>query len=165
MATAHDLSALFELEQRAFETDWFTRNQIEYFLTESRATTFVLEDKSSVVGVACVLWRRMHHSARLYNLAIDPTRQRRRLGRRLFEDVQRSFRNHNKPQLNRKQFAFGNLMTCEKCGAKITAELKKGKYVYYHCTGMKPGGCDLVYVREAEIVDQFSDLLGRCPRM
>ncbi|MFH1373306.1 MAG: zinc ribbon domain-containing protein [bacterium] len=51
-------------------------------------------------------------------------------------------------------------MVCAKCGAKITAERKKGRYIYYHCTGMKPGGCDLVYVREADVVDQFSDLLG-----
>ena len=82
------------------------------------------------------------------------------ISRQLFDETQRAFRIHNKPQLNRKHFAFGNLMTCAKCGAHVTAEIKKGKYVYYHCTGMKPGGCDLVYVREANIVDQFSDLLG-----
>ncbi len=82
------------------------------------------------------------------------------ISRQLFEDTQRAFRIHNKPHLNRAPFAFGNLMICERCGAKITAERKKGKYVYYHCTGMKPGGCDLVYVKEASVVDQFGDLLG-----
>ena len=80
--------------------------------------------------------------------------------RQLFEQTQKAFRDHNKPQLNRKHFAFGSLMTCAKCGAKITAEIKKGKYVYYHCTGMKPGGCDLVYVKEARLVDQFAGMLG-----
>ena len=82
------------------------------------------------------------------------------ISRQLFEETQRAFRIHNKPQLNRKHFAFGNLIACAKCGAKITAEIKKGKYVYYHCTGMKPGGCNLVYVKEAQVVDQFADMLG-----
>lgn len=82
------------------------------------------------------------------------------VSRQLFDGVQRVFKQHNKPQLGRKKFAFGNLMTCARCGAKITAERKKGKYVYYHCTGMKPGGCDLVYVKEASVVDQFANRLG-----
>ncbi len=82
------------------------------------------------------------------------------ISRQLFEETQRAFRIHNKPHMNRAHFAFGNLMICGRCGAKITAERKKGKYVYYHCTGMKPSGCDLVYVREARVVDQFADMLG-----
>ncbi len=82
------------------------------------------------------------------------------ISRKLFDKTQKAFRIHNKPHLNRKHFAFGSLMLCARCGAKVTAERKKGKYVYYHCTGMKPGGCDLVYVKEAQIVDQFADLFG-----
>jgi len=77
----------------------------------------------------------------------------------LFEETQRALRTHINPHLNRAHFAFGNLMICGRCGAKITAERKKGKYVYYHCTGMKPSGCDLVYVKEARVVDQFADML------
>ncbi len=79
--------------------------------------------------------------------------------RKLFDAVQQAFRVHHKPQFNRRSFAFGNLLVCAKCGCKITAEIKKGKYVYYHCTGMR-GGCDLVYVREADLIDQYSELLG-----
>ena len=96
-----------------------------------------------------------HWAGELYHGSHEPI-----ISFKLFEEVQRAFRIRNKPQLNRKHFAFGDLMTCAKCGAKITAEIKKGKYVYYHCTGMKPGGCELVFVREADIVDQFSGLLG-----
>jgi transposase len=31
------------------------------------------------------------------------------------------------------EFAFTGLITCHHCGS--AAEVKKGKYVYYHCTG------------------------------
>jgi len=81
------------------------------------------------------------------------------ISRELFEEVQRTFASHNRPQLHRRKFAFGSLMTCSRCGCKITAEIRKGKYIYYHCTGMR-GGCDLVYVKELEVVEQFSELLG-----
>ncbi len=47
----------------------------------------------------------------------------------LFEDTQKAFRAHNTPQINRALFSFGNLMTCARCGAKVIAERKKGKYV------------------------------------
>jgi len=47
------------------------------------------------------------------------------------------------------------LLTCATCGCAITAERKKGKYVYYHCTGFH-GSCDNVYIRE----ERLADLLG-----
>ena len=78
--------------------------------------------------------------------------------RQLFDAVQRAFRIHNKPQLKKKRFAFGNLITCAVCGCKITAETKKQHYTYYHCTGMR-GGDHVVYVTESRIVQQFGAYL------
>ncbi len=82
------------------------------------------------------------------------------ISKQLYDKTQRAFKLSSKPQINRKQFALSSLMTCSRCGCKITAERKKGKYTYYHCTGMKTGGCDLVYVREENIIDQFSNLIA-----
>ena len=47
------------------------------------------------------------------------------------------------------------LLTCGRCGCAMTAETKKGKYVYYRCTGFK-GACGNAYVRE----ERLSALLG-----
>jgi DNA invertase Pin-like site-specific DNA recombinase len=33
------------------------------------------------------------------------------------------------------EFLFGRMLTCAKCGCAIVADVKKGKYVYYRCTG------------------------------
>ncbi len=76
------------------------------------------------------------------------------ISKSLFDSVQNAFKSHNKPHLNRKSFAFGSLIVCSECGCKITAQIKKGKYVYYHCTGMreKHSKC---YVPEKNIVQQF----------
>ena len=57
-------------------------------------------------------------------------------------------------------FAFSGLITCGHCGCSIVGEIKKQRYVYYHCTRFK-GRCDEPYVREEVIEQQFTDLLGR----
>lgn len=55
-----------------------------------------------------------------------------------FEKVQNAFRKDNKPiRLKKKGFALSGLIRCSECGCAITAEIKKGKYVYYHCTNGK----------------------------
>ncbi len=60
----------------------------------------------------------------------------------------------------RRDFAFAGLMICGHCGCSITAEMKKGRYVYYHCTGYR-GKCGARYVREEVLEQQFTELLGR----
>lgn len=65
------------------------------------------------------------------------------------------------------EFAFSGLMTCIDCGCAVVAELKKGKYVYYHCTGHANKGrggyadCRRKYVREEVLDKTFADLLDQ----
>jgi site-specific DNA recombinase len=50
-------------------------------------------------------------------------------------------------------------MNCGHCGCALVGELKKGRYIYYHCTGYKRK-CDEPYVREEIISEKFSEILG-----
>jgi len=50
------------------------------------------------------------------------------------------------------------LLTCAKCGCSITAEMKKGKYVYYHCTNFR-GECDNTYIRQEVLADRLADVI------
>ena len=88
LATEYDLPVLVYLEQVAFESDRFTKDQLEYLLTRSRASTFVLEHGSAVVGAACVLWRKERNLARLYNLAVDPAFRGKGYGDRLLRECE-----------------------------------------------------------------------------
>ncbi|MFZ5979649.1 MAG: ribosomal protein S18-alanine N-acetyltransferase [Candidatus Zixiibacteriota bacterium] len=88
LATEHDLEALVNLEQTAFATDRFTRDQIDYLLTESRATNLIIENKTSVVGAACVLWRKSQQAARLYNIAVDPAYRGNGYGLKLLKECE-----------------------------------------------------------------------------
>jgi site-specific DNA recombinase len=55
-------------------------------------------------------------------------------------------------------FAFSGLITCGHCGCALVGEIKKQRYVYYHCTGYR-GKCSEPYVREEVIEAQFAAVL------
>jgi site-specific DNA recombinase len=50
------------------------------------------------------------------------------------------------------------MLTCGHCGCALTAEIKKDRYVYYHCTGNR-GKCPEKYAREEEVARQFGEAL------
>jgi site-specific DNA recombinase len=54
-----------------------------------------------------------------------------------------------------QNFAFSGLIKCAHCGCALVAEIKKGRYIYYHCTGFK-GKCGEPYVREEVLERQFA---------
>ena len=82
--------------------------------------------------------------------------------RELWERVQGVLdgRHAKKHRRMKHDFAFSGLIACGHCGCSIVGEIKKQRYVYYHCTGYK-GRCEEPYVREEIIERQFSNLLGR----
>lgn len=80
------------------------------------------------------------------------------VSRELFEAVQEAFRNHNRPRQKKRDFAFRGLLTCRKCGCSITAEIKKGRFIYYHCTGQR-GKCGNSYVREEVLAEKFGEIV------
>lgn len=77
----------------------------------------------------------------------------------LFWQVQSILRNPKKYKSRKDLFAYTNLMTCGVCGFSITAQIQKGKYIYYHCSGYK-GNCGQPYIQEKIIEEQIVDLLG-----
>lgn len=137
LAGRNDLASLVRLEETAFNTDRFTKDQIEYLLVRSRATTFILEDKNGVIGSACVLWRKSHSVARLYNLAIDPAYQGRGLGAKLLKECEIEAVRRECPRitLEVRQDNVNGIKFYEKQGYGIVAYMSD----YYHdgTTGIK----------------------------
>jgi site-specific DNA recombinase len=73
----------------------------------------------------------------------------------------------NNSRRGRRDFAFSGLISCKQCGCAVVGEIKKQRYVYYHCTGYadkcqgNPATCRRKYVREEALEAQFTELLGR----
>lgn len=82
--------------------------------------------------------------------------------RELFDRVQEmlTMKSGSGPKHRRHCWAFQGLIHCGHCGSLMTAEIKKGRYVYYHCAGGKRGArCPEKYVREEVLADAFGDAL------
>jgi site-specific DNA recombinase len=65
-----------------------------------------------------------------------------------------------KTRKSKKEFAFQGVIRCGHCGCAMVAEIKKGKYVYYHCTGFK-GKCGEPYVRQEVLEERLLEVLER----
>jgi hypothetical protein len=75
-----------------------------------------------------------------------------------------------KAMRGKHDFAFSGLIACHACGCAVVGEIKKERYVYYHCTGYadkcqgNPASCRPHYVREEALEKQFTELLGQLVR-
>ncbi|MBO9375487.1 recombinase family protein [Sphingomonas histidinilytica] len=58
------------------------------------------------------------------------------------------------------RFAFTGLITCGHCGCAVVAQMQRGRYVYYHCSGFKQK-CPERYVREETLTHAFAQHLAR----
>ena len=52
----------------------------------------------------------------------------------LFCAVQDKMHGRGSPRVTKMEFPYRGFLTCGYCGCQLTAEMKKGRYVYYHCT-------------------------------
>lgn len=82
------------------------------------------------------------------------------ISKQLFDEVQLVLSGGRTPTPSSNSFAFSGLVKCGLCGCAMTAEIKKGKYVYYHCTGYH-GKCGNTYVRQETLDDLFADTLAQ----
>jgi site-specific DNA recombinase len=96
-------------------------------------------------------------NGRLYKGRYEPL-----IASQLFERVQGVLdaRHVKKTRRGKREFAFSGLISCGHCGCAMVGEIKKKRYVYYHCTGFK-GNCGDPYVREEVLEEKFSELLQR----
>jgi site-specific DNA recombinase len=56
-------------------------------------------------------------------------------------------------------FALTGLIHCGHCGCHLVGEIKKGRYVYYHCTGNR-GKCPEPYIRQEVLNAEFAGILA-----
>ena len=78
----------------------------------------------------------------------------------LYNNVQKMF-NQSKARTHDIQFDYVGLIKCGHCGCQLTAELKKGKYIYYHCTGNRGGTCKKDYIRKEKLDKVFLELIDK----
>ncbi len=75
-----------------------------------------------------------------------------------FDEVQAVLGRKPRARHPKQRHPFMELLTCARCGCSITAEKKKGKYVYYRCTGFK-GACGNSYMRQEQLAELLGDVI------
>ncbi|HWR34391.1 MAG TPA: recombinase family protein [Clostridia bacterium] len=60
----------------------------------------------------------------------------------------------------KNDLAFSGLIRCGHCGCALVGEIKKGRYVYYHCTRNR-GECSQKYVKEEMLEAAYVEAIGR----
>ena len=73
------------------------------------------------------------------------------IDKELFYRVQNRLIDPKKSRLRTYDFTYKGLIHCKHCGCLLCGEFKKGKYIYYHCTGNRGGNCKQTYIREDQI--------------
>lgn len=81
------------------------------------------------------------------------------ISKELFYSVQARLLSPDKARKKNYDFAYTGLIRCAHCGCRLTAEFKKGKYIYYHCTGNRGGECKRDYINEVKIDKSISEIL------
>jgi len=82
------------------------------------------------------------------------------VSRELWEAVQQRLdgRCAKGPHSVKHNFAFSGLVSCGHCGCSFVGEIKKQRYVYYHCTGYRQK-CPEPYTREEVLAERFARTL------
>ncbi len=102
-----------------------------------------------------VYYGEFHWNGATYRGTYEPL-----ISRELFAKVQDvlDYKGKTRTGVRKHEWAFQGLIFCGNCGCAMTGDMKKGKYIYYRCTGYK-GKCPKRYVREEELARQFEDIL------
>ncbi len=125
--------------------------------------------KVPISAVHSILRNRLYTGQFEWNGKLIQGRHQPLISVELWERVQGVLdgRNVSKARRGKHDFAFSGLIACAKCGCSVVGEIKKQRYVYYHCTGYadkclgNPASCRRNYVREEVLEQKFTELLGQ----
>jgi DNA invertase Pin-like site-specific DNA recombinase len=73
-------------------------------------------------------------------------------------EIINSYKRQNFKRTN-KPYIFRGFVKCEECGCSISPEIKKGKYIYYHCTNYHSNCNNVVWIKEEELLAQVAPTL------
>jgi site-specific DNA recombinase len=154
--------------------EWYATGQyaLKEVAQKARDAGFIYRRTGASVPVSAVhsiLRNRLYTGQFEWNGKLFQGRHQPLISVELWERVQGVLdgRNVSKAKRGKHDLAFSGLIACAKCGCSVVGEVKKQRYVYYHCTGYadkclgNPASCRRSYVREEALEKQFTELLGQ----
>ena len=119
------------------------------------------EKNLSRSNIENILKNPFYYGAMLYNGEIYEGSHPPIIAKQLFDKVQEVLKQRSNPTREKTyNFTFRGFIRCGECGRMITAEIKKGRYIYYHCT-KRGTECSQGFIREEDIVGQITCSLAK----
>lgn len=79
-----------------------------------------------------------------------------------FKAIQNRLNSLNRARTHDLKFPYQGFLKCSSCGGILSPELKRGKYVYYHCSDYHRKGCKkLSYINQDKLDKAIADILSR----
>ena len=164
--------ALAPMVTKLFERYATGHYSLKLLTKEAHADGFVYPKSGNRVPVStihAILRNRLYSGLFEWNGKLHQGKHEPLASIELWERVQGVLTGRNTTPIHSygREFAFSGLMKCADCGCAVVAEIKKGKYIYYHCTGHadgnrgNPSDCRRKYVREEALEAQFAALLDQ----
>ena len=127
LATIEDLPKLHQLDELCFETDKLTYNQYKTFQKQPDTAVIVVKQRQDVVGSAILVLKKKKHSARLYSIAVDPSKRRLGIAKALYEFIENyALANHcQSMELEVRQDNEAAILFYKKKGFVVISEFKK----------------------------------------
>jgi site-specific DNA recombinase len=154
--------------------DWYARGDIsaKEATHKARAAGLVFRKSGGCIPtstIAAVLRNRIYTGRFDWNGKTYQGRHVPIVPEELWERVQEVMNGRiaRRAKKGRRDFAFSGLIACKACGCAVVGEIKKERYVYYHCTGYadkcqgNSASCRRKCVREEMLEEKFTELLGR----
>ncbi|MFA5967167.1 MAG: recombinase family protein [Patescibacteria group bacterium] len=125
--------------------------------------------KMSLSNVYTTLKNTFYYGEFEYGDIVYQGKQEPLISKELFAEVQERIATSQKGRYGQHCFNFTKMIICGACGAGITAEekfkrLQNGdikKHVYYHCCDGKRKRCRQPYIREADLLEQFVEIIDK----
>jgi site-specific DNA recombinase len=156
--TAHLVKMIFEL----YATGNYSMRMIAEKVSGLGLKTPRSNKPVSIRSIEEILKNPFYYGMQRYKGDIYPHKYEALIDYELFmicENVRKRFRKQP-TKLKATPYILKGLLTCARCGCAITPEIKKGKYVYYHCTNYK-GNCKKVFVREEQLLEPIMEVFDR----
>lgn len=149
------VKTLFEL----YATGRYSLNSLRKKVIEEGLTGRYKDGKVSKTTIARILQSPIYYGMVPYKDKLYPGNHEPLISKELFNTVQDILTGKGlRKGKSREPFLFSGQMDCNICGCAITAEIKKGKYIYYHCTNYK-GICSKKGIREEKLEEMFAPIL------
>lgn len=149
------IKALFEYYATGNYSLWTLRKKV----IEEGLTAHYKDKKLPTSTIARILQQPLYYGVILFKGKLYKGNHTPIITEELFNIVQDILKgNAKKKSKGDRKFTYTGLIHCANCGCLITAEKKKEKYIYYHCTNAKRT-CNRKSVNEELLDNQFGEVL------